>query len=321
MINNVSLQLEKRTSMRGNSYWLWNPSMPKMPETLIKTVFYIYPTDQDARECTEFGSSGFFFQVPSAIDGFGYTYAVTNSHVIFGNDIEYPVIRVNTTDGKFDLIKTHISNWRRHPHGDDVAICYIGGLQLKKYKFVAVKRTDLIDNKFIEEHNIGTGDDVVMVGRFRVHAGIKKNIPAHSFGNIAIMNEEPIYNQFTTLKNESFLVEMRSISGFSGSPVFVYIAPASFRFKNGMKDGEELKPEYRQKLLGIQWGHITYQVTAKTEYGEKKKIEMDSAMAGVVPAWKILDLIDDEEMAQMRERTDKEIKKDTESFSLDTGYI
>jgi len=156
-----------------------------------------------------------------------------------------------------------------------------------------------------------------MIGRFRVHAGKRKNFPAHCFGNIAKMNEEPLLNTYTQLMQESIIAEMRSISGFSGSPVIVYITPASFRFKDGFFGGKEsLTPEYRQKFLGIQWGHILYQAKAKDEQGRQLKIEMDSAMVGIIPAWKILVLIDSEELIEMRNNAEKRYFKNLPGRSL-----
>jgi len=282
--------------------------MPRMPETIIKTPVYIYPNENDAVENSEYGGTGFFFQVPSeAFPTKAYTYVVTNAHLVFRDEIEHPILRINTVDNNFDFIPTLKEQWVRHPNGDDLAICRVFGLQ-DKHEIVALKKEDLIDMKFINDFNIGPGDEAVMIGRFRVLAGKNKNLPTHCFGNIAAMNNEPIYNEFTQLMQESFIVEMRSISGFSGSPVIVYIEPMSFRFKNGFGKTENLEMNYYQRLLGIVWGHIKYQAKAKNQYDENINIEMDSAMAGVVPAWKLIDIIDSGDVVKNREENDVQLK-------------
>jgi len=289
--------------------------MSRIPNTLINTVLYIYPTIDDAERGSELGGTGFFFQEPSLITPKkGYTYAVTNAHVIFNNEIDNPILRINNIEGKFDLLKTSKDEWIRHPNGDDLAICPIQQ-SVKNNNFIAIKRGDIIKNDFIEKFNIGPGDDVVMVGRFRIRAGKEKNLPTHSFGNIAAMNEEPLYNPFTKLEQESFIVEMRSISGFSGSPVFIYMSPMSFRFNTAFGKTEALKMEYHQKLLGILWGHISYQTDGTNQFGEKIKIKLDSAMAGIIPGWKILELIDSEEILKHRLENDQRILKKLEAIS------
>lgn len=70
---------------------------------------------------------------------------------------------------------------------------------------------------------IGPGDDVARLGRFITHDGRQRNKPLARFGNIAMMhdNAEPI--EIAPGRHQvGLLVECRSLSAFSGSPVFVY---------------------------------------------------------------------------------------------------
>ncbi len=195
--------------------------MPKIPPQLTQAVFYIYPSEDDAINNAEFGATGFFFGVNSeSLDGM-YYYAVTNSHVIFQDGMENPTIRVNTTENKFDVIKTSQNNWVRHFAGDDIAICPIQ-IESDKIAGGCFTREFIANEDFLKKHAVGAGDDVFMIGRFRVHAGRSRNLPVVRFGNIAAMNDEGLYNDATKLYQESYLVEMRSIAGFSGSPVFIY---------------------------------------------------------------------------------------------------
>ncbi len=165
--------------------------MPKIPHQLTQAVFYIYPSEDDAINNTEFGATGFFFGVDSEFSDGMYCYAVTNSHVIFQDGMENPVIRVNTTEKKFDVIKTSQSNWLRHFDGDDVAICPIQ-IESDKIDGSCFTREFIVNEDFLKEYAVGAGDDVFMIGRFRVHAGRAKNLPVVRFGNIAAMNYEGI---------------------------------------------------------------------------------------------------------------------------------
>ena len=62
------------------------------------------------------------------------------------------------------------------------------------HDFRLVGTQDFVTEKLVEEHNIGPGDEVFMVGRFVAHAGTKKNLPIVRFGNIAMNPNEPTTN-------------------------------------------------------------------------------------------------------------------------------
>ena len=316
---------------RGYSYRVWRPYMPKMPSILSSCVFYIYPSEDDAKNSTEYGGTGFFFGVESEYTDWVHCYAVTNVHIVFRNGMENPVIRINTKDNKFDTIKTSRDEWIRHPAGDDVAICPFE-FRSRNMDIGYLVKDGIADENFLKEFSVGVGDDIVMTGRFRVHAGKERNHPVLRFGNIAAMNDEPISNNFTQLQQESYLVEMRSISGFSGSPVFIFINPLSsprqLDSSKNMISGTfpNFKIIYQIKLLGIQWGQISYMTTAKDTGDQSYKIGVDSAMEGVVPIQKLMDLIYSEEMIQMREKENKKrnnnlmgIDDEKSSFILTTN--
>jgi len=265
--------------------------MPRIDDILLETIFYIYPSYQDAIDGNESGGTGFFIQISSERHNKpGSKYAVSNSHVVFGMETEEVFLRINTKDYKFDITKTKKEDWLRHSNGDDLAICPIQ-LDRDHHSASYFKREHFINKEFIDDNNVGVGDDVIMIGRFRVHAGKNKNLPTAMFGCISQMPDESLYNQFTKCMQESFLVEMKSIKGFSGSPVILSIPVGSNRFDGSKR----IRTRWDQRLLGIDWGQIPYEVMAKDAYDQKYKLKIDSAIAGVVPIWKVLDIIDSEE--------------------------
>jgi len=81
----------------------------------------------------------------------------------------------------------------------------------------SVKRTPAL----IEREGIGLGDDVFVVGLFSRRAGQARNIPIIRVGNIVAMPEEPI--KTATGLQDAYLIELLSIGGLSGSPVFTYL--------------------------------------------------------------------------------------------------
>jgi hypothetical protein len=309
---------EERISLQGYPYWVWSKPMPRIFPPFVHCVFYIYPSELSAKENSEDGATGFFYGEKSEVSpNFPHLYAVANRHTVFADGVKEPVLRINTKDGGYMTYPTEQSDWKPHPESD-IAICRIR-LDISLYEIDFFERGIIIDDEFIRKFNVGAGDDVFMIGRFRKHAGTDKNLPIVMFGNIATMNEEPIYNRFINKKQESYLVEMRSMHGFSGSPVLLHIPNMSFRWTK-IKDNEYnfVTAHSYKGLLGIQWGRIRYEEMAKDlDTGRDVLIELDSAMAGVVPVSKLMDLIDSEEMIEMRKNDDEEARKKNEESGVD----
>jgi hypothetical protein len=141
------------------------------------------------------------------------------------------------------------------------------------------------------------------VGRLVNHEGRQKNIPTARFGNISMMPEEPILHP-SGIMQESFVVEARSWSGYSGSPVFAWI-PGSDQRSNNLF----LSPGWGPWLLGVDWGHIqdwekVYESDEKTTVAGKWKVKVNTGMAGVVPAWRLLALLNCEQLKMQRAETE-----------------
>ena len=126
---------------------------------------------------------------------------------------------------------------------------------------------NIMSREMCRERDVRIGSDVLMVGRLRYLEGRVTNKPAIRFGNVSMMPDEPIRKEDLNNDQYSFVVEMRSIGWFSGSPVWVY------------KPGES----WPAMLLGVDWGHL---------FERTKSVARENAnMACVAPAWHILDLI------------------------------
>jgi hypothetical protein len=65
------------------------------------------------------------------------------------------------------------------------------------------------------------GEEVVMLGRFLGYDGADENKPSARFGHLAMAATVPI-NHPWGFTQSSFLIECRFVSGFSGSPIFIY---------------------------------------------------------------------------------------------------
>ena len=285
--------------------------MPRVHDTLLDCVFYIYANEQDAMDnAEESAASGFFIMAPSEVhENIGYLYAVSNIHVI--SLLPQPILRINTKEDSFDTFVTQADDWIRHPGGDDIAVYPVNFVDWKQHSVKYFLREHILTEEFMEKQNVGVGDDVFMVGRFRTHSGKGRNLPSVRFGNIAMMPEEPVYNKELGYETDSFLVEMRSISGFSGSPVVIDIPPMSDRKHEG--DVQALSMGSETRLLGIDWGHIPIWEKAKNNQNETFKVQMNSAMAGVVPSWKLFDLLDGKELKEKRKKDEEKISGEEKS--------
>jgi hypothetical protein len=60
-----------------------------------------------------------------------------------------------------------------------------------------------------------------MLGRFLGYDGTEENKPAARFGHLAMAPTVPVKHPWG-FTQPSFLIECRSVSGYSGSPIFIY---------------------------------------------------------------------------------------------------
>ena len=236
----------------------------------------------------------------------GLIYAVTNSHVI--REGGSPVVRLNTKDGLTDVIPATDANWLDHVDGDDLAVCPIG-LSQERHQYKYLLPSLFLTPELVNQESIGPGEDTFLVGRFITHEGRQRNLPSVRFGNIAMMPWEPITHPTRGIKQESFLVESRSIGGYSGSPVFVWILPFSHR--PGAKGYSGGRGPW---LLGVDWCHLAnpervLERDGKTEVPEGWQVNSNTGMMGVIPAWRLAELLDRRELVAQRKEQDEELSK------------
>jgi hypothetical protein len=122
------------------------------------------------------------------------------------------------------------------------------------------------------------------------------------FGTIAMMNDEPIQNPDTEHWQETFLAEVKTIPGYSGSPIFLNLPQYRYINHPAYNSDEERKYQARQWLLGIEWSNIP------------DLFDHNTGMSGVIPAWKIAELLD-KEVFQMQRKKGDEIEAARQSKS------
>ena len=278
----------------------WDLSVPRILDDVLNCVVYLYRSQHEAEEGINIGGSGFLLSVPAERlpSPGGFTYVVTNAHVIRA---KCNFMRVNTFDGKCRTIET--KNWLVS-NEDDLAICAIPELDHDLFPAKTIARSMIVTEKFIQDENIGPGDEVVLTGRFVNLEGKERNIPAVRFGHISQMPIEPL--EYDGRFQESFLCEIKSIGGFSGSPVF--LAPVS---DAGRPDGSKFKDQ--AMLLGVDWCHVQNFSEAIDEHSQSIphiRVPENTGMMGVVPAWRLENLLEHPSEKAMRAMAEEqEIKR------------
>lgn len=277
------------------------PDVGRIYDDHLQCVVYLYPSISDAEQGKAIGGTGFLAK-KSLGEGLGFqTYIVTNRHIIESGNV---VVRLNTVDSAIDCLDTDEREWAFHPAGDDIAALpvVLGPAHLQW-------QVDM-DGGFwtgedIVEHGLGPGDETFSVGRFISQEGRQRNLPTARFGNIAQMPGEPVPDERPsgTFHQDSFLVEARSISGYSGAPVFAVIPPFTVR---GLRPDHTIIVRMDQigpALLGVNWAHMNDRVPAYDENGNELsyKVKSNSGMMAVVPAWKLGEMLDMPKLRQDRE--------------------
>jgi hypothetical protein len=309
--------------------------MPRIADFVVACSIYLYETEQDATEGSRVGGSGFLAHVPSRVSpSMGHLYAITNKHVV---EKDCGVIRLSRKTGGFDTIITKYQDWFIHPDGDDVAALPLNLTDetMSQFAWWSVGTDMFITREIIEAYRVGIGDEAFMVGRLMSHDGRQKNAPVIRFGNISLMADptEPIRCEGRDC--EGFLVECRSLSGFSGSPVFVQTTQV-YRNEQAKRvhemevtkqqiavppppptqnSGMRLVPVSFQGtwgpwLLGIDWGHMPlYRSVERNGVKDVSlRVELNTGIACVAPVWKIMDVLNLEELMKERAKEDRAIE-------------
>ncbi len=270
--------------------------MPTIPPPLLDCSVYVYASTDAAEAGERAGGSGFLVAVPLP----GYLaatfYAVTNAHVVAAG---FTTLRLNAMTGGHSAIELRDEDWIRHPDGDDVSIAEIELSAQVRYS--AVPASQFIDGFDTTFFNVG--QEVVMIGRFVTHEGRQRNLPTARFGHIAQLPYERIRTA-QGIEQDAFLVDMRSLAGYSGSPVFVY------RDRPDLDDDpEKWVRSFELRFLGVDFGHLpafgkVLAADRQDSIEPRMWSEQNSGMSAVLPAWRLLRLINDDDVATSRARAE-----------------
>lgn len=282
--------------------------MPKLSPLTMKSVFYLYHSRDDAIAGTKFGGTGFFLSIEQ--DGHRFCYAVSNWHVAVQGGAS--VIRVNTLNSGTDIFEFEPHDWHFIPGGHDLAVAATP-LDATKHDFSYINSRMIAFDRHIEQAGIGPGDDVFMVGRFIDHDGGQTNVPAARFGNISVM-PQPIEQPTGAKHLKSYVLDVHSRTGYSGSPVFVYRTDGSDLTGFAVRTTHQFV-----MLLGVLWGQfperweIAFDPTIQDQIVRLKAnanfVKGMSGMTLAIPATAILELLETPKLKEQRREIFESLKQ------------
>jgi hypothetical protein len=200
----------------------------------------------------------------------------------------------------------------------DVAAVFIPIVSGIKMHSIAVE--NFATDQVIQKENIGIGDDVFAIGLFTQKSGAERNTPIMRTGIIASMPEESLEtDEDDELPGTCnvYLVELRSIGGISGSPVFVHLdfwrlGPNMFESRI---DIGGLTIRRKTFLLGLIRGHWNLERRGVTRdhappATEDEEIEkLNTGIALVTPVQDVLSILNGGEMMRIRKMVEDDYAK------------
>jgi len=295
-----------------------------VPVELLKCVVFLGYINEAGKE--KFGGSAFWISRPGPDDlkhEYRPAYLVTAAHVIkdMQNDMAHNDtrvrIRVNLVNGGQTWIDTSIRFWKFHPDYPNVDLAVLkteldnSTIDHAAWPLEFLIKKDSVDEN-LSDRRVGLGDELFFAGLFWPHKGENRNIPVVRIGNVAALREEPVLNRDGHLM-DAYLVESRSIGGLSGSPVFFDLftakrtQPPTWGY---MAAAHANDSPSRFPLFGIVHGHFDWEDKEPDTAMDRsqKKLGVNMGIAIVIPAEKIIDLLDqfgeeeEKEADEFRER-------------------
>lgn len=227
--------------------------MPQIPDDLVKSVAILL-----SNYGRPIGTA--FVGEHRIIDGdfFHSFYLVTCEHCV-GNPVT-----ARFSDGSSTMISP--SDWRRPNTGDDVVAFEVTDLVAPAKGAIGSINTGLIVKP--GEPHFGIGTDLYMLGLLVDEQDIGQNIPRARFGNLSAFADDRVpMEQGNRAKRPCHLGDMRSRTGFSGSPVIGYLEIPGL-------DGHI---NYNNRLFGVHSGQHDERIRVVSEGGHTA-VDIPSSM-------------------------------------------
>jgi hypothetical protein len=272
--------------------------------SLHETVAFVGFADPSSPTGINVQGTGFFIYYQGA------GYFVTARHVAEQFDSDPFVMRVNRR-GKAELLHSDQTKWVYHPDPTvDLAAVALALPKGQGFDSIYLTEDILMRSSSFWDEGIGIGSPCYTIGLFHCVYGQERNIPIVHTGNIALMAAEgehiiPVHNKKTKKPDmvEGYLIESAAINGASGSPVFARptVTAGPYRSDQG-KEFRASWPEAMLLLLGLfqgAWFAPPDAPLARNVNARSGDI-VPVGVGVIVPAYKIIELLEVEEMRDER---------------------
>jgi hypothetical protein len=235
-------------------------------------------------------------------------YAITARHVIdsiveAGHE---PMLRLNLPDGATLVPLQH--PWFTHDDPNvDIAVTMFppnDGSEVGDHYALRWTMVDPVPVNARDPRDFFAGEDVFLVGCFYQHTGTKRNVPIIRLGSIAALDEQPVEKLVGSPRNprtayvDAYLIETRSQSGLSGSPVFVAETNRTNYRRLMTPETTDYTPLSHRPiyLLGLVAGHFdSKQATVEKPAGEQAQ-RLNVGITLVVPYYKLFEVFQQPEV-------------------------
>jgi hypothetical protein len=302
--------------------------MPKLRGGVGNAVFFLYRLNPETGEREGPCGTGFMVGRRSKVlANFNHYYGVTNWHN--SHEAGASIIRINT-DTSSRYLDYGPEDWHFVQGSDDLSIIDLTDQTRHGDQVAHYTDAGFVDRAFIKRFEVDAGEDVFMMGLFADQHGGDRNTPAARFGNLSLLADEraPIEQPNGSVR-PCHLVDMRSRTGFSGSPVSIYRIPGVDLSDIPAGPPKQLPPMLPGfegvyalpkfvTLLGVHCGQYFDEVKVfKTRpkphervgdpIHEGDKLYIQSGMTIVIPAWRITEMLDLEVFEMARRKREERL--------------
>jgi hypothetical protein len=309
------------------------------PQMLHNVVFFAVDEREGNTTRSVTRGTGWFVRLPGR-----HSYLVTCRHVAIrlnaavSNGAGWGIL-VNGLSGKYDRIPHTEAlaiggRWYFHPTDPDavdlaVLPLALNGSHCKSLDIdLFMERSELLVDVNSDDPNDGwgrpfhVGNEVFWISLFRQLPIANRVHPILRRGSLAlapwpgesIPTEDMLFPGKAGKDMELFLVEARSIGGMSGAPVFIMgdeIPKAPVSLLGVMRGHWSLAPEQRNKE-----GALLFQ-EADAAYDDANDNKVNVGIAGVVPIWKLAELLNQPTLVQLRAERDASARAGEARETLD----
>lgn len=290
--------------------------MPRIGQSWIRPVVYMFGCVEDAKrsrleddpnwpqppgKASARAATGCLIDFHSR--GAVHQYVVTNLHVVQQGLV---VPRITCEDRFNYIIDVVLDDWYCNLLPTDLAILPVPQEFSGKIRGIAYSPYPNSPDEFLDKNKdfafagVHIGDEVAMSGRFYPSSGGESNQPVTRFGNIAKWPPADIQLPWFSAPAEAILVEMRSHSGYSGSPAFVFggisgrvnsgVDSAIIGLLDPLRRPPDIEIDWRDvRFLGLDCGHLAGNIAVVIPWFKVSELLMSDTLAGLRRKSKSLD--------------------------------